>query len=177
MNVANFPLVVTVSVASVALALAPACSSSSSPAAANGGDDSGASSSGSGSGSGGSSSSGTDSSSGGMNITWVCHTAADCTEGGAGQVCCLSLATMATACQVGPCDPMSYQQCASSDSECPAGYTCTPAPMGFMGHYCAAGMGVEGGASDAATRDGAAGDAATGDAATGDAATGDASGD
>jgi hypothetical protein len=122
-------------------ALAAACSSSSSN---NGGDAGGDSSS---TGSTSSSSGGTGfpiGDGGGFGMSMInCYSAADCTDAGPGQLCCYSTMTMTAACQAGPC-PM-YTQCASSDSECPAGLQCIQSPLGMNVHYC--GMGDGGGAS------------------------------
>jgi hypothetical protein len=54
-----------------------------------------------------------------------------------------------------------YQQCASSDTECPSGLHCTPAPMGFQGHYCA-----PGGDGGRPPRDAGGAETATSDAGT-----------
>jgi hypothetical protein len=147
---------------SCGVAFAAACSSSSS----NGGspdaatvDDAGSDSGSASSSSGGSTSD--DSGSLGdigfpmMMVTVTCQSAADCTDGGAGQVCCFSLTSFATSCVASHCATGDYQQCASSDSECPAGYHCIVSPLGMSLHYCAAGD-AGGGQADTGVSDGAA---------------------
>ena len=112
-----------------------------------------------------------------MMVTLGCTSAADCTDGGA-QVCCFSLTGFSTSCVANKCAMGDYQQCASSDSECPAGYQCIVSPLGMSLHYCAIGDGggvpVDAGTGDAAAvdagADSAAGDGAT-DSAAGDGAT------
>jgi hypothetical protein len=75
-----------------------------------------------------------------MMVTLGCTSAADCTDGGA-QVCCFSLTSYATSCVANKCATGDYQQCASSDSECPSGYQCIVSPLGMNLHYCAIGDG------------------------------------
>jgi hypothetical protein len=112
-----------------------------------------------------------------MMVTLGCTSAADCTDGGA-QVCCFSLTGFSTSCVANKCAMGDYQQCASSDSECPAGYQCIVSPLGMSLHYCAIGDGgvpVDAGTGDAAT-DSAAGDSGA-DSAAGDGATDSAASD
>jgi hypothetical protein len=172
---------------SLGVGFAAACSSSSSNSTGN--DSGGASSGGGGSGGNdsgntGPSSGGSSSSSGGVpvgegGINWTCMSAADCTEGGAGQVCCLSLMASATSCVANQCAMGDYQQCAGSDSECPSGNVCMMAPAGYQGHYCAPGgdgggaTGGDGGGRDGGARDGgnAQRDAGGTETGTGDGAT------
>jgi hypothetical protein len=124
--------------------------------------------------------------------TITCKSAADCAEGGAGQVCCFSLSTMATSCVASQCAMGDYQQCAgTSDTECPSGYQCVVSPLGIPGvYYCAMGdggisgsdagdAGGGGDAGDAGTvkSDGAAGDGGDGSAEKADTGTSDAAHD
>jgi hypothetical protein len=156
---------------SCAVVFAAACSSSSSngsPDAGTTGEDSGSD----GTASASSSSGGAASDDSGllgdvgfpmMMVTLGCTSAADCTDGGA-QVCCFSLMSFATTCVANKCATGDYQQCASSDSECPSGYQCIGSPLGMSLHYCAIGdgggvpadtgtgdAGVDSGVSDGAT--------------------------
>ncbi|HTB77425.1 MAG TPA: hypothetical protein VK762_29475 [Polyangiaceae bacterium] len=167
-------------VVSCAVVFAAACSSSSnngSPDAGNTGEDSGSD----GTTSGSSSSGGASSDDSGllgdvgfpmMMVTLGCTSAADCTDGGA-QVCCFSLTSFATSCVASQCATGDYQQCASSDSECPSGDQCIVSPLGMNLHYCAIGDGggipEDTGTGDAGV-DSAAGDAGV-DSAAGDGAT------
>jgi hypothetical protein len=103
-----------------------------------------------------------------MMATITCYSAADCNEGGTGRVCCYSTTTNATSCVPGQCAAGDYTQCASSDSECPAGDHCVMSPLGGSVHYCmAGGSSREGGASEGGgSSEGGAGEAGTRDAAT-----------
>jgi hypothetical protein len=94
----------------------------------------------------------------------TCMSAADCSEGGSGMVCCFSGTTFSTSCVAGQCAMGDYTQCAGSDSECvgaqaPSGPVCMASPLGMGVHYCAPGDGgtttSDGGTSDAGTGDGA----------------------
>ncbi len=151
-----------------AVVFAAACSSSSnngSPDAATTGEDSGSDGTASGSSSSGGASSDDSGALGDvsfpmMMVTLGCTSAADCTEGGA-QVCCFSLTSFATTCVANKCATGDYQQCASSDSECPSGYQCIVSPLGMSLHYCTLGDGG-----------GVVGDTGTGDAGV-DSAVGD----
>jgi hypothetical protein len=159
---------------SCAVALAAACSSSTSD---NGGNDAGEAGGGDAPGTPGvDSSSGRPTDSGGfpglMEASITCMSAADCTDGSVAKVCCYSVATSATSCVVGTCG-MDYTQCASSDTECPAGLHCIMSPLGMGVHYCGAGDGGgprdggDGGAHDS----GSPSDAGSGETAAGDGAT------
>ncbi len=157
---------------SCGVVFAAACSSSSNsgtPGAGSPGEDSGSDSTASGSSSSGGASSDDSGALGDvafpmMMVTLGCMSAADCTDGGGTQVCCFSLMTYATTCVAGQCAMGDYQQCATSDSECPSGYQCVVSPLGMSLHYCAIG---DGGSvqADAGT------DAAPADSGTNDGAT------
>jgi hypothetical protein len=106
-----------------------------------------------------------------MEASITCMSAADCTDGSVAKVCCYSTATSATSCVVGTCGS-DYTQCASSDSECPAGLHCIMSPLGMGVHYCGAGAGDGGGGGDGGAHDASSpSDASSGDAAAGDGAT------
>jgi hypothetical protein len=159
-------------------ALVAACSSSSgSPAGGGSGNDAGGdgeTSTNEDSSVGDDSSSGDDSSLspfGDVSIMLTCMSAADCTEGGSGQVCCFSIMTFSTSCVPGQCAAGDYQQCAGSDSECPSGDQCIASPLGMGAHYCSGDAGV--GPVDTGTADGAKGDAEIGDSGKSDAEIGD----
>jgi hypothetical protein len=159
-------------VVSCGVVFAAACSSSSNtgtPAAGSPGEDSGSDSTAGGSSSSGGASSDDSGALGDaafpmMMVSLTCTSAADCTDGGGTQVCCFSLTSFATSCVAGQCAMGDYQQCASSDSECPSGYQCIASPLGMSLHYCAMGDGgsvqadtgtdaapVDSGATDGAT--------------------------
>jgi hypothetical protein len=163
---------------SCAVALAAACSSSSST---SGGNDAGEAGGGDATGTPGvdsssGSSSGRSTDSGGfpglMEASITCMSAADCTDGSVAKVCCYSVTTSATSCVVGTCGS-DYTQCASSDSECPAGLHCIMSPLGSGVHYCGAGAGDGGAARDGGRDASSPSDASSGDTAASDVSSGD----